>query len=400
MALMFRDVHKDATLTDVHVSTALGNEGRGKARPFSAFLAGRGKGPVNPIVMTADGMEKRGTGRKLVRHDETTVKVPFPHDPKALAVRPDQMPRLLGALTDPDKLDVKDVRMDQLTAAQNRVDPEKVDQMANSTVVGGKLPVVVRNGDKHLIVDGHHRLTAAWLNGAETAKVRFKDITPMSNAMKSFFEGSIAAEPEVGPQPGDIVSVHSDKGAASNAPWESKVLRADGFAISVAYDDGASTYQFDPKDLKERVDRDGVTHWHFLKVSDPPKVWKTEFRFAKADTDRRLVFGWASVVTKDGQAVIDKQDDIIPVPELEQAVYEFVLNSRDGGDMHVERGMSRLVESMVFDKQKQDLLKIDLGFEGWWTGWYVDSDDLWKAYKDGRRPEFSIGGAAVPVEVK
>jgi hypothetical protein len=128
------------------------------------------------------------------------------------------------------------------------------------------------------------------------------------------------------------------------------------------------------------------------------KGWNIPLDIIKADVDQHLIFGWASVVEKDGKAIIDKQGDIIPVEELENAAYEFALNSRDGGDMHNRYGVAKLVESMVFTKEKQDALGIDLGQVGWWVGFKVHDEQLWAAHKRGERPEFSIGGAAIPVE--
>lgn len=131
----------------------------------------------------------------------------------------------------------------------------------------------------------------------------------------------------------------------------------------------------------------------------PEKRWDLRLDFRKADADRRLIFGWASVSTKDGKHIVDKQGDIIPVEELEKAAYEFVLFSRDQGDMHDEMQVGKLVESVVYTAEKQKALGIDLGQEGWWVGFYVNSDKVWAAIKRGERPEFSIGGAAVPVDL-
>lgn len=120
----------------------------------------------------------------------------------------------------------------------------------------------------------------------------------------------------------------------------------------------------------------------------------TPCRVCKVDEDRQLVFGWASVCTQDGQAVIDKQGDIIPPDELENAAYEFNLYCRKQGDMHDRLGVGRLVESMVFTAEKQAALGIDLGMEGWWVGFKVDDPAVWKRIKAGDLPEFSIGGKA------
>lgn len=122
--------------------------------------------------------------------------------------------------------------------------------------------------------------------------------------------------------------------------------------------------------------------------------WYLPLEIRKADPDQQLVFGWASVIEKNGVAVIDKQGDIIPVSAMEPAAYDFVLNSRDMGEMHETMGRGRLVESMMFTMEKQEALGINLGMVGWWTGFHVECPELWTAYRAGHRPEFSIGGSA------
>lgn len=133
--------------------------------------------------------------------------------------------------------------------------------------------------------------------------------------------------------------------------------------------------------------------------------WTLPLQILKAEPDQQMIFGWASVATQDGQIVVDKQGDMILPEDLEKAAYEFVLYCRAGGDMHKQNDdgtlvqKSRLVESMVFTKQKQDILKIDLGIEGWWVGFKVDDADVWAAHRRGERPEFSIGGRGRRVPV-
>lgn len=128
-------------------------------------------------------------------------------------------------------------------------------------------------------------------------------------------------------------------------------------------------------------------------------AWSIPLDIIKSQPDEQLIFGWASVVEVNGKLVIDKQGDIILPEDLEKAAYDFVLYSRSGGDMHTKKNVSRMVESMVFTKQKQDLMGIDLGMVGWWTGWRVDKPELWAAMKRGERPEFSIGGTGKRVEI-
>jgi hypothetical protein len=128
------------------------------------------------------------------------------------------------------------------------------------------------------------------------------------------------------------------------------------------------------------------------------------FHISKADDEKRLAFGWASVAErKDGQTVVDWQDDIIDIAELESAAYDFVQFWREGSDMH-ERGgfdIAVLVESMVFTPEKMLALGIKEGDVpcGWWVGFKVVDDDVWEKVKDGTYKMFSIEGEAVREEV-
>lgn len=119
------------------------------------------------------------------------------------------------------------------------------------------------------------------------------------------------------------------------------------------------------------------------------------FEITKMDADKQQIFGWASVATINGEAVVDKQGDIIPIDELEKAAYDFLLDGGVMGDMHERVGVGRPIESMVFTKAKCDALGIKMDREGWFVGFQVDSPDVWKSHKEGKRPEFSIGGSGV-----
>lgn len=288
-ARSFVDIVKDATAASVHVDSALG--GKRKAKTFDELRTGIAK-------------------RNLQPHDADTAKSPFLYDPNALGqLRPDQVPRFFGALTDSDKLPEAEVPLGELHAMQDRVDPAKVKAIQGSSVAPAKLPVVVQVNGRKYIADGHHRLTAQWLDGETTARVKIKDLEPVSN---------------------------------------------------------------------------------FLKAGD--KRWTLPVDIRKTVPDQQMLFGWASIATIDGHMVIDKQGHAIPPEELENAAYQYVLNSRLQGDMHETIGTGRMIESMVFTKEKQEILKIDLGCEGWWTGFKVEHADTWAAHKRGERAEFSIGG--------
>src|SRR5258708_8859849 len=119
---MFRDfatILKDMTASSVHTPTALGNEqAKGKYRPFKAIIA-----ETKPDVAKRE-LKPNG--------DTATAKSPFLYDPNALgSLRPDQVPRFFGALTDSEKLPTKEVKLDELHAMHDRVDPANVKPIAD-----------------------------------------------------------------------------------------------------------------------------------------------------------------------------------------------------------------------------------------------------------------------------
>ncbi len=128
-----------------------------------------------------------------------------------------------------------------------------------------------------------------------------------------------------------------------------------------------------------------------------------EYNILKSDDDKRLVFGWASVSFREnGELLEDLQGDSIEPEDLEAAVYEYVLNFRDGGEEHIPslRKKARLVESCVFTEDKQKAMGIPAGTlpGGWWIGFYVDDDEAWEKIKNGTYQMFSIEGTATRVE--
>lgn len=119
------------------------------------------------------------------------------------------------------------------------------------------------------------------------------------------------------------------------------------------------------------------------------------FDIAKTDDDKRLVFGWASVIeNEDGTPLEDLQGDVIDMANLEHAVYKFVLDSRKAGEMHTRtEGIGRLVESFVVTPEKAEALGMNKR-AGWWVGFKIDDDSTWEQVKKGSFRMFSIGGKA------
>lgn len=123
-------------------------------------------------------------------------------------------------------------------------------------------------------------------------------------------------------------------------------------------------------------------------------------QITKIDVEKQIVFGWFSIIEEGGEQVVDKQGSIIDIDTLEEAAYDFVINARVGGEMHVNKGVGTLVESMVFSSEKQEALGINLGKVGWWGGMKITDQEVWNKIKEGEYTAFSIGGRGrrVPVE--
>ena len=134
-----------------------------------------------------------------------------------------------------------------------------------------------------------------------------------------------------------------------------------------------------------------------------PDISKRKFQITKSDDDRMLAFGWASVSMRvDGEIIEDWQQDIVEPEELENAAYRFVELYREGGEMHERGGAAVLIESVVFTEEKMKAIRIPPGTlpVGWWIGFKVLDEDVWKKVKDGTYCMFSIEGEAKREEVE
>lgn len=342
---------------DVHVSST-GPAKKPKLTGPNAKL------PVTGATLAAQAINpeddpKMNKGLRALKpsDDGETAHSPFPHDPNALgAMRQDQVPRFFGALTDPAKLPTQNMKLSDLTAMQDRVDPKKVEAMRGEAGAKAKPPVVVGMGGKNYIADGHHRASAAYLDGKDEMPVKFKDLNERTNALKG-----IGAEGR-----GHIAQTIHDHAVALGACCAGAVSNDDEGQDDVGKNNAG---------------------------------WSIPFKVSKSDGDQGLIFGWASVVEKDGALIIDKQGDAILPEDLEKAAYDFVLNARNHGEMHSLIGTGKCVESMMFTKEKQAALGIDLKKVGWWVGFQVTDPQTKAAIKRGELPEFSIGGSGRRVEM-
>ncbi len=124
---------------------------------------------------------------------------------------------------------------------------------------------------------------------------------------------------------------------------------------------------------------------------------------SKVDEDKRLVFGWAYVThDKDGQINVDKSGEFVDdYEELEKGAYDFVIKSRAGDADHTNIKGSEMVESMVFTPEKIEKMGLAPGTlpSGWWVGFKIEDEEVWRSVKNGKRLAFSIHGRGTRKEV-
>ena len=168
--------------------------------------------------------------------------------------------------------------------------------------------------------------------------------------------------------------------------------------MTLAYIDPDAEHELKKLDASGTATKVMIGHgWESTKENN--------YTIAKMYEDQRLVFGWASIsITADGQQLEDLQHDLIDPEDLEEAVYEYVLNFRDTGEEHRPnlRKKGKLVESCVFTAEKQKAMGLPEGIlpVGWWIGFKIEDDEAWEKVKNGTYKMFSIEGKAqrVPIE--
>lgn len=191
----------------------------------------------------------------------------------------------------------------------------------------------------------------------------------------------------------DSVKAQKDAQAFARMPHEDRIARLNQERENYATDAGSYYYQRQRE--QEQAD--------FGKAAE-----EVHGTLTSVDADKRQVFGWASIVEKNGNPVIDLQGDYIGIDELEKSAYEYVQKSRIGGAMHRrvdEHGnviskkdapyhAADLIESFVVTPEKIEKMGLPESTPvGWWVGFKVNDDDVWSSVKSGEWKGFSIHGA-------
>lgn len=115
----------------------------------------------------------------------------------------------------------------------------------------------------------------------------------------------------------------------------------------------------------------------------------------KVDAERRLVFGWAQVCTKNGEEYFDTDNQHIPESVTLDAWADFMRNVRVNKAMH----SGDQVGDVAFAFPAYDDIFKSLGLQigdqsGIIVGVYVQDDDVLNKYHTGVYKGFSVGGAA------
>jgi hypothetical protein len=126
-----------------------------------------------------------------------------------------------------------------------------------------------------------------------------------------------------------------------------------------------------------------------------------QFELVRKDAKAHRVYGWANVVEKDGEVVIDKHGDMITADDLEDAAADFVKHYRQGGEDHEGLARNILVTSIVMTHDVQKALGLsDSPLPvGWFVGFELTAESYGKVEK-GEKLMFSIEGEAETEEVE
>lgn len=135
--------------------------------------------------------------------------------------------------------------------------------------------------------------------------------------------------------------------------------------------------------------------------------FRTIHRIQKFVPERQNVFGWASVgyLPDNGRyrEYTDWQGDVLRnIEDIEDAAYDFTLNSRDSGVEHIGKGgKGTLIESFVSTPEKWDAMGIPHGVLpiAWWTGFHIDDPVAWDGVKKGKFKDFSVQGTGQRIPI-
>ena len=130
-------------------------------------------------------------------------------------------------------------------------------------------------------------------------------------------------------------------------------------------------------------------------MSDP-EVGESRFEVSgqvlKVDQSLGLVLGWAIVCKREGERYFDLQGDHIPEDAMLKSATDFMLHSRDAGDMHSEVGRGTVVFAFPMTEEIAKAFDIQTKQTGLMVAMKPDAAMLAK-FASGEYKGFSIGGS-------
>lgn len=138
----------------------------------------------------------------------------------------------------------------------------------------------------------------------------------------------------------------------------------------------------------------GSVHKDVFKL-DTGELVERECPIVKVDAERQLVYGFASVITKDdGSYEEDTQGDVIFEEDLLDAAHQYMRKSRQIGLNHrIKSGIGEVVESVVLTRDVQKALGVHPPRPvAWFIGAHVANPEIWARVRSGELAAFSIGG--------
>jgi hypothetical protein len=198
---------------------------------------------------------------------------------------------------------------------------------------------------------------------------------------------------------GGAIHVHQYDGQAVYMPGESHSAYLEHYSDDLGMD-SAEEEEDERMDATEAL-RAVVAEIMCKKNEEMTK--STEFesygKVTKMDDDQRIVYGYASVISKDGVPIVDRQGDIITAEELEKAASQFMLGERTGLTMHKGDPTTTIIHSFPMTNETKKAYEIESPYEAWLIAVKVHDDATWAKVKEGELKDFSIGGAATRRDV-
>ena len=112
----------------------------------------------------------------------------------------------------------------------------------------------------------------------------------------------------------------------------------------------------------------------------------------KVDSERRIVWGWASVSTLKGELVTDLQGDTITPREMEKMADLFMASARTAKAMHQGDQIGEVLHSFPITDEIAKAFGMETDREGWIIGMKIHDDAVWQGFKNGTFKAFSIAG--------